>query len=229
MASSAKTKGKRCTDDQQWAARQEDILIQAAHLFAQRGYDNTDTTLLAETVGVGKGTVYRYFPSKRQLFLAAADRVMRMLREQVESRIEPIEDPLDRVIAAIRAFLDFFAARPEFVELLMQERALFRDRTRPTFIEHRNLNIERWQGVYRDLIAQGRVRDIPVDRITDSVGHLLYGTIFMNHFSGSTKSADTQADDIIDVVFTGILTPEELSRRKKQLAPKTDISKNGST
>src|SRR5262249_24700409 len=123
MASTAKTKGKRSVDDPQWAARQEEILTQAAHLFAERGYDNTDTTLLAETVGVSKGTVYRYFPSKRQLFLSAADRVMRMLRERVESSIEPIEDPLDRITTAIHAFLDFFAARPEFVELLMQERA----------------------------------------------------------------------------------------------------------
>ncbi len=63
-----------------WATRKEEILTQAATLFARHGYSETDTQLLAETIGVGKGTVYRYFPSKRELFLAATDRVMRMMR-----------------------------------------------------------------------------------------------------------------------------------------------------
>ena len=153
-------------------------------MFAERGYDKTDTTLLAETVGVGKGTVYRYFPSKRQLFLAAADRVMRMMRERIDQCMARTEDPLEHITAGIREFLEFFAEHPEFVELLIQERALFRDRTRPTFIEHREMNVDRWKAFYRDLIEQGRVRNVPVDRITDVLGSLLYGTIFMNYFSG---------------------------------------------
>src|SRR5436305_14799976 len=124
---SANKSAKRAGDEQLWAARQEEILTEAARLFAERGYDKTDTTLLAETVGVGKGTVYKYFPSKRELFLAAADRVMRMLREQIEGRVTPIEDPLVRIATAMREFLQFFADRPEFVELLIQARALFKD------------------------------------------------------------------------------------------------------
>ena len=93
MSTSSKPTRKPASDEL-CASRQEEILTQAAKLFAERGYDKTDTTLLAETVGVGKGTVYRYFPSKRQLFLAAADRVMRMMRERVNARMARIDDPL---------------------------------------------------------------------------------------------------------------------------------------
>ncbi|HTQ39860.1 MAG TPA: TetR/AcrR family transcriptional regulator [Pirellulales bacterium] len=217
MAMPAKTTGKssskRAVDDPQCAARCEEILTQAARLFAERGYDKTDTTLLAETVGVGKGTVYRHFPSKRELFLAAADRVMRMLCQRIDARMVQIEDPLEQLIIGVREFLAFFAENPGFVELLIQERALFKDRTRPTFIEHRAMNAERWQAFYRDLMAQDRVRKIPAERITDVLGSLLYGTIFMNYFSGRPISVDVEADNIIDVVFRGILSPRELKRR----------------
>jgi len=213
MARGTDEKPKQSLDDPRVVHRQEEILIEAARLFAQRGYSETDTQLLAETVGVGKGTVYRYFPSKRALFLAAADRVMRMLRERVDGTVEGIADPLDRIARGITVFLSFFAEQPEFVELLIQERALFKDRTRPTFIEHRLMNVERWQNIYRDLIAEGRVRPMPVEGITDVVGNLLYGTIFMNHFSGQRKSAETQARDITEILFRGILTPAELARR----------------
>ena len=44
----------------------------------------------------------------------------------------------------------------------MQERAGFKDRERPTYFEHRENNVERWRQVYRRLIAEGRVRPIPV-------------------------------------------------------------------
>src|SRR5215471_8448368 len=118
MAQFTKISGKPSLEDPQFAARQEEILMQAARLFAERGYANTDTTLLAETVGVGKGTIYRHFPSKRDLFLASVDRVMRMLLAQIEGEIAAIADPIDQIIQAVRSFLDFFAEQPEFVELL---------------------------------------------------------------------------------------------------------------
>src|SRR5262249_20454899 len=141
-----------------------------------------------------------------------ADRVMRMMRERIDECMARIEDPLERITGGVREFLEFFGEYPHFVELLIQERALFRDRTRPTFIEHREMYVDRLKAFYRDLIEQGRVRNVPVDRITDVLGSLLYGTIFMNYFSGSSKSVADQANDVIDVVFRGILEPKELCR-----------------
>jgi AcrR family transcriptional regulator len=195
------------------ASRQEEILDMAARLFAKNGYAETDTQLLADKLGVGKGTLYRYFPSKRALFLAAADRAMRQARAAVEASMEGIDDALDRILAAIRAYLSFFASHPEFVELLMQERAQFKDRKKPTYFEHREANVERWRDLYRGLIAEGRVRDMSVVRITDVISNLLYGTMFTNYFTGQQKSFEAQAQDIADVVFHGILSDGERRRR----------------
>src|SRR5947208_6610139 len=177
-------KPRRTGDEALRTSRCEQILEAAAKLFAEHGYADGDTQLLAEKLGVGKGTIYRYFPSKQEVFLAAADRAMRMLHEQVDSSVKDIVDPLDRIATAIRAYLAFFAEHPEFVELLMQERAQFKDRKKPTFLEHREKNVERWRDLYRDLIAAGRVRAMSVERITDVMSRLLYGTIFINHFLG---------------------------------------------
>ena len=133
---------------------------------------------------LGKGTIYRHFPSKRELFLAAADRVMRKMQEKILANIAGVEDGLEQVARGIMAFLSFFAEHPEYVELLIQERAQFKDRKRPTYFEHREVNVVRWRKLYARLIAEGRVRDIPVERITDVVGNLIYGTMFTNFFIG---------------------------------------------
>jgi AcrR family transcriptional regulator len=209
MRTTLARKPGRTTDPNLWASRQEEILDAAVRLFAEHGYAGTDTQLLADELGVGKGTLYRYFPSKEKLFLAAVDRLMRRFLDYVESRIGGIADPLEQISTGVRAYLTFIAENPEFVELLMQERARFKDRKKPTYFEYREANAERWRAIYRGLIAAGRLRDIPVERIRDVMGQLLYGTMFINYFAGQAKSVEAQAQDILDVVFNGILSDSE--------------------
>jgi AcrR family transcriptional regulator len=194
-------------------ARREEILDAATELFAAYGYSDAVTQALAERLQVGKGTIYRHFPSKRELFLAAADRVMRRMRDRIDIAVAGIDDPLERTSQAIRTFLAFFDEHPEFVELLIQERAHFKDRKQPTYIEHREKNVLRWQEHYRALIADGRIRDISVERITNVVSDLLYGTIFTNYFSGRRRPPEAQAQDILDILFGGILSEAERRRR----------------
>lgn len=202
----------RPVDDELWGRRCAEILDAAAELFAEKGYSQADTQDLADRVGVGKGTLYRYFPSKRELFLAAVDRVMRRMNEHLETTACQQEDPLQQIAIAIQAFLAFFDEHPGFVELLIQERALFKDRKKPTYIEHRERNVGRWQEFYRTLIAEGRVRPMPVERITAVMSDLIYGTMFTNYVAGRDRSLQQQADDIVDIVFHGILSASERER-----------------
>lgn len=200
-----------------WNRRTDEILDCAAVLFAERGYDGADVQELANRLNFGKGTVYRCFPSKRELFLAAADRAMRRLREHLDVVTARSQDPLDQVAAAIEAFLSFFDEYPQYAELLILERALFRDRTKPTYMEHREKNLARWEALYESLIQAGRVRPIPVDRITAGISDLVYGTMFSNHIAGRKKPLGKQAGDIVDIVFFGILSESErVSRREDQ-------------
>lgn len=198
-----------------WADRQDEILEAATRLFARHGYAETDTQLLADELGVGKGTLYRYFPSKEELFLAAADRVMTKLRQHIDATSADIADPFERITVAVRTFLGFFADHPPYVELLMQERAQFKDRKKPTYFEHREAHVEKWRAFYRGLIAAGRLRDVPPERITDVISDLLYGKIFTNYFAEHPRPLDEQVQDIVDIWFHGILSDEERRRRSE--------------
>lgn len=200
------------TDLQQ--RRQEEILAAAARLFAERGYSEADTQELADRLGVGKGTLYRYFASKRELFLAAADLGMRRLSERIDQCLEGNVDPLNAMSLAIQAYLAFFDEHPEFVELLIQERAQFKDRKKPTYFEHRERNSCRWLETFGQLMAAGRVRTGSAEKLLDVLGNLVYGTMFTNHFTGRKQCHRDQAESILDVVFHGILTDDERRRRE---------------
>ncbi len=213
MATKTAKRHGRPTNPDLIVRRHDEILSAAAALFAERGYAGTDIQVVADVIGVGKGTIYRYFPSKEQLFLTAAELGMRRIREAVDAAIAHVVDPLDRIATAITAYLGFFDQHPEFAELLIQERAVFKDRKKSTYFEHREANIGRWRRLYSDLMADGRVRTMPVDRITNAISNLAYGTMFTNFLAGRTKPLAVQASEIVDVVFHGILTDPERKRR----------------
>ena len=194
--------------------REEEILEAAAILFAECGYSQADTQTLADRLGVGKGTIYRYFPSKRELFLAAVDRLMSQLHETINEAIsDESQDPIDRILHSMNAYLKFFSDQPELVELLIQERAYFKDRTKPTFIEHREKFVQQWRGEFLNMIAAGRIREMPFKKFNDIMSNLLYGTMFTNYFARQNRPTAEQANDLYDFALYGILSDSEREKR----------------
>jgi len=186
--------------------RRAEILDAATAVFSKCGFAAADVQEIADKTGVGKGTIYRYFRSKEELFLAAVDHGMRNLKLAVDAAAASAKQPLDRISEGVLAYLTFFDERPEIVELLVQERAHFRDRNRPTYFVHREANMGPWQDLFRELIRAGTVRDLPVEQITEVISDLLYGMMFTNYFSGRKKSPTTQCKEALDVLFRGLLT-----------------------
>lgn len=193
--------------------RREEILSSAETFFAKHGYPNTDVQWVADALGVSKGTIYRYFPSKEDLFLETVRRGVRRMREHIDQAAAITPHPIDRIAASVRAYLEFFKINPALVELFIQERAEFKGLRKPVYFEHRDAARGPWREMIAKLIADGALRNIPVERIIDVLGDALYGAMFTNHFAGRGKSFEAQAEDVLDVVFHGILSPEERMKR----------------
>jgi AcrR family transcriptional regulator len=208
---------KKATDEsshQRKNQRRQKIVEAAAPLFASLGYSACEMDRVATDARVAKGTLYLYFPNKQALFHACVDLGISQMHQVVKAAAEPVTEPFERIARAIHAYLVFFDQNPHVVELLMQERAIFKDRQRPTYFEYRDANRGPWRDMYVGLVQAGRVRsDLPVDRIMDAVGSVLYGTIFTNHFIGRPVSLDEQYHTIVEMIFRGMMTDEERAAR----------------
>ena len=196
--------------------RKSEILTAAASAFAANGFAATDVQEIAGRIGIGKGTVYRYFPTKEALFLASVEWGLRELTAAIDAVLAvPAADPVEVMARAIRAYLHFFARRPEMAELFIQERAAFPHHHRPLYFamggpdgpspEHR--------AFFEHLVATGLVRPMPAERFFNVIGDLLYGTILTNLLTGRQSNPDSQAADVLEVVLHGVLTDAEQSRQ----------------
>jgi AcrR family transcriptional regulator len=201
----AKSSSNRPSRADRRTERQQAIIEAAAKLFAQLGYSGCEMERVSSELGIAKGTLYLYFPGKQDLFFACVDLGMGQMQDAIREATATVKDPFEMIARAIRAYLNFFDENPHYVELIIQERANFKDRKRPTYFEHRDANRGPWRQLYTDLVAEGKLRnDVPVEQMLNSVGNMIYGTMFTNLFIGRNISLDEQYNAIYEIALRGI-------------------------
>jgi len=89
------------------AESRERLLKAAANEFAGEGYVGANINRISLAAGFAKGTVYNYFPSKRDLMFALIDKVACAHTEAVLQQVEPEQDPARRLEGFFRAGFDF--------------------------------------------------------------------------------------------------------------------------
>lgn len=87
------------------AEKREKILSVATHEFSQNGFENTNINVIAKKAGVSVGSLYKYFDTKRELFLTVVQMGIGQLQQTLnliyESE-EPILAKLESVIRSIQ-------------------------------------------------------------------------------------------------------------------------------
>ena len=123
------------------------IVEQAIRTFAELGFRGTDVQVIADRAGVGKGTVYRYFGSKEDLFWATTFEVMLRLDQHVFSAMEGIDGACAQLRAAAIAYARFFEENPQYLEVFIQERAEFRGVGPQSHRDHHDAMIAKIGGI----------------------------------------------------------------------------------
>ena len=103
-------------------ARRQQVLDAAIRVFAERGYAGASTQAIAASIGVGEPTIYRYFPSKRELFLAAFDRCSTDILERWRALAAESASPLAAITRMGEWYVQQLRARPD--DLLLRYRSL---------------------------------------------------------------------------------------------------------
>lgn len=78
---------QRARNDEDKVARREHILDTAAALWDERPYDELTMSDLARTVGLAKGTLYLYFRTKEEVFVAVLERLLWTWFDTVNDRL----------------------------------------------------------------------------------------------------------------------------------------------
>ncbi|MBO1330031.1 TetR/AcrR family transcriptional regulator [Streptomyces sp. VRA16 Mangrove soil] len=90
-------------------ARQR-LVVAALHLFAEKGYDDTTVSEIAERAGLTRSTFHRHFTDKREILTAGQTTLSRLLAEGIEeapadaSPLAAVEAGLERASGEMTSF-----------------------------------------------------------------------------------------------------------------------------
>jgi mycofactocin system transcriptional regulator len=117
-------------------------------LFTDRGFDATSIDDIAALVGVGRRTLFRYYPSKNDIAWGQFDESLRHLADTLDSMPEDI--PLCEAVQ--RAVIDFNRLDPEAVDQHRQRMRLIL--STPALLAHSVLRYEQWRAVIARYVAR---------------------------------------------------------------------------
>lgn len=100
------------------AKKRSQILEAASRIFAARIYHRVTMDEVARSARVGKGTLYRYFPSKEDLYLAIVDEAFGLLIRRLEAERAAAGPPATTLCRMIEAIVDTFAQHLPFFRLV---------------------------------------------------------------------------------------------------------------
>lgn len=80
------------SDDERRRLRRALLRVAREH-FTRHGYRKATVAEIAGDAGIGKGSVYLFYPSKAELFMAVATEVERELRERLLAELEGFDGP----------------------------------------------------------------------------------------------------------------------------------------
>jgi AcrR family transcriptional regulator len=184
--------------------KREAILDQAIATFADEGFRRADVQVIADRAGVGKGTVYRHFGNKEDLFWASTFAVLQRLEEHLLAAMRGVDGAANHLRAASRGYAEFFEANPQYLEIFVQERAEFRGSAPQSHLEYHEQMIDRFAHVLEEGIAAGELRPVDVRKTLIALGGVLYGSVVHACYAGFHDPLTDMAQYAVDIFLEGI-------------------------
>lgn len=194
--------------------KRREILAAAAAVFAARGFHRALMDDVAARAGIGKGTIYRYFTDKEELFFSILDAGMNQLHVQLE-RAAGLRSGPDRKLAAMVGTLADFSLRNRPLIKLLPEIEHEQVRKRVKWIHRQNhtlvslLEREISAGIKAGLFRPGDARTWAM--MVTMMVRMAFGPFDQ----GKPPTRDRVVRTVLDLFFHGIIKGEQSGRHRR--------------
>lgn len=180
--------------------RREAILAAAAELFGRRPYHDVQVDDVARQAGVGKATLYRYFPSKEELYVHSFDCILAQLEERMHAAPPEGAAPEEVLAQRVRALIATFFEQLPTLKVLGGDHSHLAEQMR-SVLARRTVRIA---GALRAVLeagqAAGRFRSVDLELAPLLVIGMARGAVMM----AGGAAPERLEGAILDLVLNGI-------------------------
>jgi TetR/AcrR family transcriptional regulator, cholesterol catabolism regulator len=102
--------------------RKNEVIVAAARVFADRGYDQTTVAELTDAIGLAAGGLYHYFDSKEQLLIEICDQLMDPLLDRARELVASDLPADEQLRALVRLWVAQVVEHRDHMLVFQQER-----------------------------------------------------------------------------------------------------------
>lgn len=183
-----------------------DIMRTAREVFCAKGYSEAVISEIAEKIGIVEGTIYRYFPSKRDLLIEVAEDWYEDMLADYDEQLKGISGTRNRLRFLVWRHLKVMHDDQAMCRLVMGELRVGPEYRKTSVFELNRQYTRRTIGIIKDAMDAGEFRpDIPLTMVRD----MIYGGVEHHTWAflrgEGDFSPDQAADDIIDIIYRGLV------------------------
>ncbi|SDK20500.1 TetR/AcrR family transcriptional regulator [Microbulbifer yueqingensis] len=216
---------------QRFRAREQRILDAALELLLEHGEEKVTVEQIAERVDIGKGTIYKHFVSKTEIYMRLLMDYERALTDRLKSALAKAEQ--GDITAPARAYFESRMADPAKDRLFQRlEEKIIALNLAPEMIAElhavRNSNASALNRVFERRMEQGLLKKVPAYYYYSAYWALVQGAVELYHsrsFADVIEDREGLMEFIMDVgVHIG-----DISGRRSEDTPESSGSNTGSS
>ncbi|HLR17818.1 MAG TPA: TetR/AcrR family transcriptional regulator [Alcanivoracaceae bacterium] len=198
---------------QEFRQREREILDAALALFLQHGEDRVTVEMIADEVGIGKGTIYKHFETKNEIYLL----LMIKYEEELAELFHEIRGTQDKSKLPTEYFR-FRISDPKRYQLFDRlEHKIIQDQAVPELVKQlhaiRASNLTTLTDIIKARIADETLEDVPPNYHIAVAWALAHGAVALMESPFYQSYIDDKDDFISFLVSVGVRIGNKGQRR----------------
>ena len=189
--------------------KREKILEAAISVFAKKGTYNTKMVDIATAAKIGKGTIYEYFKSKDEIFIAAFYHVMKKADDIMKRRVSSFDDPLEKLKSVFDAWKEIFLSEfHDYMEILIDFWAEgIRKKDQAAFFSLKKIydeNRKIIKDILDECVAQGKIQPINTQIVASIILGALDGEMVQWITDAKRFPLEESYDTMVKIILKGL-------------------------
>ncbi|NLO20711.1 MAG: TetR/AcrR family transcriptional regulator [Syntrophomonadaceae bacterium] len=184
--------------------KRERILLAAVEVFTRRGYNSARMEEIAETAGIGKGTLYEYFDSKLQLF---NEMIIKSWEEYTNSLTADSIHQLsfeDTIREIIKGHFTFSKKNKKLARILFWDTEIMDEELREWMHRRKTEQEKLIEQMVSRAVAAGEIKPVDTMLVYIILGGLVGSIWAINILENWEIDPQELADQLTDAVMNGI-------------------------
>jgi len=183
----------------------ESILHAAFETFMEKGFHDTKMEEIAQKAGIGKGTIYEYFTSKKDLFCGMVKSIMTWYCNSLETAIINGKDFNDKIDNMMKLHMEFAAQANNLLKVMTHNFVHISSELNRWMMDIRRKMISMVEEVFCQGIREGKIRQVDVHLVA-LLFMASWKEIMFEEIIGEShdKSLEEIKDEALGILLNGI-------------------------